>query len=144
MILVDANILFYAEDSLSLRHREAKDWWDKVVSGEQQVGLAWVTCLAYIRIFTNPRAVKLPLSVEKATQTVDRWLAQPIVQIVEPTERFWSILQPLIVDSQATANLSSDAYLAALAMDHDCELCSTDADFSRFKGLRWRNPLSAL
>ncbi len=142
MILVDANLLFYAEDSLSTKHKEAKAWWDETLSSNQQVGLAWITCMAYVRIFTNPRAVESPLSIEEATTTVDRWISQPVVQILNPTASFWSILQPLLIESQANANLSSDAYLAALAMDHDCELCSTDADFSRFKGLRWRNPLA--
>ncbi|MDA0349951.1 MAG: type II toxin-antitoxin system VapC family toxin [Verrucomicrobia bacterium] len=141
MILVDANLLFYSEDALSPKHNEARAWWDKTLSGEEQIGLAWITCMAYIRIFTNPRAVQSPLSIEEATLTVESWLSQPVVQIVEPSTSFWSILQKLLVESQAVANLSSDAYLAALAIDHDCELCSTDADFSRFKGLRWRNPL---
>ena len=142
MILVDANLLFYAEDKLSQRHESAREWWDDTLSSDQQVGLAWITCMAYIRIFTNPRAVQSPLSIEDATTTVNRWISQPIVQIVNPTQSYWSILQPLLIESQANANLSSDAYLAALAMDHDCELCSTDADFSRFKELRWRNPLA--
>ena len=141
MILVDANLLFYAEDALSPKHKEARVWWDAALSGEHQVGLAWITCLAYIRVLTNSRAVQSPLSIEEATTTVDRWLEQPNVVILEPTVGFWSILQHLLVESQAIANLSSDAYLAALAIDHDCELCSTDADFSRFKGLRWRNPI---
>lgn len=142
MILVDANLLFYAEDALSPKHKEARIWWDNTLSGEQPVGLAWITCMAFIRIYTNPRAVHSPLSIEEATKTVDGWLAQPGVQILEPTNRFWGILQSLLVESQAIANLSSDAYLAALAMDHDCELCSTDADFSRFQNLRWRNPIA--
>lgn len=81
------------------------------------------------------------LILEEATKTVDRWLDQPSVVIIEPTAGFGGILRNLLVESQAIANLSSDAYLAALAIDHDCELCSTDADFSRFKGLRWRNPI---
>jgi len=141
MILVDANLLFYAEDALSAKHKEALAWWDATLSGEQQVGLAWITCLAYIRVFTNPRAVQSPLNIEDATKTVDRWLDQPGVVILEPTVGFWDILHNLLVESQAIANLSSDAYLAALAINHDCELCSTDADFSRFKNLRWRNPI---
>lgn len=141
MILVDANLLFYAEDALSRHHEKARLWWDKTLSGEESVGLAWVTCLAYIRIFTNPRAVRSPLPLEEAADTVNRWLAQPVVQILEPSNRFWNILQPLLIESQATGNLSSDAYLAALALDHDCLLCSTDADFSRFPKLRWCNPI---
>jgi toxin-antitoxin system PIN domain toxin len=141
MILVDANLLFYAEDSLSDKHAEAKAWWERILSGGEPVGLAWITCLAYIRIFTNPRAVQYPLPMSEATKSVDGWLAQPVVQIISPTDRFWDLFQKLLIDTQAVANLSSDAYLAALAIENDCVLCSTDADFSRFPGLRWRNPL---
>ncbi|MCZ6671601.1 MAG: PIN domain-containing protein [Verrucomicrobia bacterium] len=141
MILVDANLLFYAEDSLSSKHTQAKEWFDSKLSGTEPVGLAWISCLAYIRIFTNSRAVSAPLSIREATDVVDRWLQQPVVQIVNPSNRFWPIFQKLLNEGQAVANLSSDAYLAALAIEHDCHLCSTDADFSRFPGLRWINPL---
>jgi len=34
---------------------------------------------------------------------------------------------------------TTDAYLAALAMEHGCEWWTTDGGFSRFPGLRWRN-----
>lgn len=46
MILVDANLLFYAEDALSRHHEKARLWWDKTLSWEEPVGLAWITCLA--------------------------------------------------------------------------------------------------
>jgi hypothetical protein len=43
----------------------------------------------------------------------------------------------------ATANLVSDAHPAALAVEHNCVLASTDTDFARFRGLKWRNPLAS-
>ena len=142
MILVDANIIFYAEDALSDKHSVAKNWWDSKLSGHEPVGLAWITCLAYIRIFTNPRAVRSPVTTEQATKTVNNWVAQPITKIVNPGQYFWPIFQKLLIQGQANSNLSSDAFLAALAIENDCILYSSDADFSRFADLRWKNPLS--
>jgi len=48
----------------------------------------------------------------------------------------------MLVDGKAVANLVTDARLAALAIEHGCEIISTDSDFSRFPGLKWRDPLA--
>jgi predicted nucleic acid-binding protein len=93
VILVDANILLYAEDERSPYHVKARTWWDGVLSGSSPV------CLC------------------------------------------WTVFQQMLRQGQAVANLVTDAHLAALAVEHGCELVSTDADFSRFSGIRWRNPL---
>ena len=95
MIIVDASILFYAEDLESEKHAEAKAWLDQRFSGDEPVGLAWISCLAFIRVFTNPRAVRRPLSMPEVTRTVDRWLAQPVVSIITPSPRFWIRFQKL-------------------------------------------------
>ena len=39
-------------------------------------------------------------------------------------------------------NITTDAHLAALAIEHGAEVCSADTDFGRFRGLRWTNPLA--
>ena len=142
MILVDANILLYAEDSVSLRHREARAWWDHQLSGTDPVCLCWAVVSAFIRISTNPRAFERPLSLERSLARVRSWLDQPCVRIVQPTERHWAVFQRMLQDGQAIANLVTDAHLAALAVEHGCELASTDADFARFPALKWKNPLS--
>lgn len=141
MILVDANVLLYAEDSLSPHHEPARRWWDAQLSGASPVCLAWTVMCAFIRIATNPRVFEHPLSLEQAIERVGSWLDQPCVRIVRPTERHWLVLQELLVEGKAVANLVTDAHLAALAIEHGCELCSTDADFARFPKLKWRNPL---
>lgn len=142
MILVDANILLYAEDSLSLRHREARVWWDHQLSGTDPVCLCWTVVSAFIRISTNPRAFERPNSLEQSLARVRSWLDQPCVRIVQPTERHWAVFEQMLTDGQAIANLVTDAHLAALAIEHGCELASTDADFARFPTLKWKNPLS--
>jgi uncharacterized protein len=142
VILVDANLLLYAEDELSPHHVRAREWWDAQLSASAPVCLCWTVVGAFIRIGTNPRVFENPLSLDQALARVQGWLDQPCTRIVSPTERHWMVFQQMLRDGQATANLVTDAHLAALAVEHGCELISTDADFARFSGLRWRNPLT--
>ena len=142
MILVDANILLYAEDSLHPRNQQAREWWDGRLSQTETVCLCWTVLSAFIRIGTNPRVFEHPLSLEQALARVQSWLDQPCTRVVRPTERHWTVFQQMLTDGQAIANLVTDAHLAALAIEHGCELASTDSDFARFPKLKWSNPLS--
>jgi len=142
LILVDANILLYAEDSLSPLHPAARLWWDDRLSGSGPVCLCWPVLSAFIRIGTNPRVFEYPLSLDQALTRVQSWLDQPCTRIVRASEQHWSIFKMMLKNGQAVANLVSDAHLAALAIEHGCELASTDSDFSRFPKLKWINPLS--
>ncbi len=141
MILVDANIPLYAEDNLSPHHAEALRWWDTQLSGSDSVCLCWTVISAFIRISTNRRIFKSPLSIKDAVQRVQSWLDQPCTRLIHPTDRHWTIFQDMLVRGKATANLVTDAHLAALAIEYGCELNSTDVDFSRFPKLKWKNPL---
>ncbi len=142
MILVDANILLYAEDSLSPQHQKARVWWDDLLSQEDPVCLCWAVVSAFIRIGTNPRVFEQPLSLKQAIARVQSWLDQPCTRIVRPTENHWTYFQHMLIGGQALANLVTDAHLAALAIENGCSLASTDADFARFPKLKWFNPLS--
>jgi len=141
VILVDANILLYAEDQLSPHHEKARTWWDAELSGSSPVCFCWAVLGAFLRIGTNPRVFENPLSMEQAMARVRSWMGQPCARIVTPTERHWVVLQQMLRGGQAAANLVPDAHLAALAVEYGCDLVSTDSDFSRFPGVRWRNPL---
>jgi len=139
---VDANILLYAEDSLNPLNQQARAWWDDKLSGSEDVCLCWVVLSAFIRIGTNPRVFEQPLSLEQALSRVQSWLNQPCTRVVRPTDRHWTVFKQMLVGGQAVANLVTDAYLAALAIEHGCVLASTDSDFARFPKLKWRNPLA--
>ena len=141
MILVDANLLLYAEDALHPTNQRARAWWDETLSGTDPVCLCWTVLGAYVRIGTNRRVFEQPLSITQAANRVESWLDQPCTRLVHATERHWEVFRSLLVDGQATANLVTDAHLAALAIEHGCRMASTDADFSRFRGLTWYNPL---
>ena len=141
MILVDTNIPLYAEDSLSEHHEAARAWWDEQLSGSEPVALCWPVLTAFIRIGSNVRLHKRPLTLKEAVDRVQSWLEQPGVRILTPTEQHWAVFQRMLRAGNASANLVSDAHLAALAVEHNCTLASSDMDFARFRGLKWRNPI---
>lgn len=141
MILVDANILLYAVHQESPLNADAREWWDDQLSGTDPVCLCWTVLNAFIRIGTNPRVFEIPLRLEEANQRVQSWLDQPCVRLVSPTGGHWEVFQRMLVEGKATGNLVTDAHLAALAVEHGCEMKSTDNDFARFPGLKWSNPL---
>ncbi|MBF0104762.1 MAG: type II toxin-antitoxin system VapC family toxin [Deltaproteobacteria bacterium] len=141
MILVDANILLYAEDKTSPIHKTARGWWDACLSGGERVCLCWEVINAFIRIGTSKRVFEKPLSLKEAIVRVQSWFDQPVTELVVPTDNHWSFFEEMMKKGQASANLVSDAHLAALAVEHGCTLYSSDADFSRFPRLKWKNPL---
>ena len=141
MILLDANLLIYAVNSDAPLHRKATAWLQAVVSGPETVGLPWAVLLAFLRVTTRPGLFTRPLSAQNALDVVATWLEQPAVVAVEPTSIHLRVLRDLLLPLGMGGNLTSDAHLAALAIEHGAELCSTDTDFARFPRLRWRNPL---
>jgi len=141
LILVDANLLLYAYHPQDERHAAAKSWLEGVLSGTEPVGFAWLTLWAFLRISTNTRVFARPLLPSEANAVVSSWLARRVTSILEPEERYWGILRGLLQDDQVKGALVMDAALAALALEHGAILHTTDGDFSRFSGLRWRNPL---
>lgn len=142
MILPDVNLLIHAYNSQSPVHAAARAWWEELLNGTTPVGLAWVTLLGFIRIATHRQILTNPMTVSVACGHVRAWLSQPYVSVIDPSARQAEILFGLLESLGTAANLTTDAHLAALAIDHQAELHSTDADFTRFPGLRWSNPLA--
>lgn len=140
MKLLDVNVLLYAHDTSSTHHARCRDWLIRALKGDEHVGLPWQTLLGFVRIVTNPRAVRKPLTGPEACGVVRRWLDRPQAIVVEPGERYWTIFESLVVDAHVQGPLVSDAALAALAIEQGATLCSTDRDFRRFGGLRLLDP----
>lgn len=143
MILVDANLLLYARVRTFSQHASAHAWLDARLSGTARVGLPWPSLLAFLRIVTNPRAFERPESMTSAWKQVQAWLDVGVVWVPSPTPSHRSVLDELLATPGTQGNLVPDAHLAALAIEHGLTLCSTDADFARFRGLRWENPLAS-
>ncbi len=142
MILVDANLLIYAVNAESSHHRAARRWLERTLSAGEGVGFAWIVILAFLRITTNPHVFERPLDTVGASVFVDEWLGQPGSTVIMPGEHHWPILRNLLVQSGTAGNLTSDAHLAALAIEHGAAVYSADHDFKRFPGIEHINPLS--
>src|SRR5262249_5646071 len=112
------------------------------MSGDETVGFAWVVLLGFIRLTTNRQVFSSPLSIDDAIAVVDSWLDQPNATVLTSSDEHWTILREILASAGASANLTTDAHLAALTIEHGAELCSTDGDFARFRQLRWKNPLA--
>lgn len=143
MILLDANLLIYAHVASFPQHAAARAWFDAQLGGTAAVGLPWPSLLSFLRIVTNPRVFEQPEPVTQAWEQVTEWLACDNAWIPHPGDRHAEILAGLLADPSVRANLVHDAHIAALAIEHGLQLCSTDGDFGRFPGLRWSNPLRA-
>ena len=142
MILPDLNLVLHAHNRGSVFHLPAKEWWENALSSPQPLGLCWAVMLGFIRLSTRRVVFKEPLPVSDACREVRAWLAQPQVVVLEPGRRHASIVFDFLEKLGAAGNLTTDAHLAALAIEHQCELCSTDGDFAHFQGLHWSNPLA--
>lgn len=141
-MLVDANLLLYAVDSTSAPHEKASDWLVDALHGDRRVGLPWQTIGAFLRISTHPRVMADPLSAAAAWAYVEAWLAAAPTWIPPASERTAAVLGRLVTRTPATANLVTDALLAALAIEHGLVVQTADTDFGRFPDVRWENPLT--
>lgn len=142
MILVDVNLLLYLKYKDMPQHPRAASWFEQAVRERWRIGLPWPSLLGFLRIGTSSRVYSQPMSITQAWEQVEEWLAMPGVWIPEPTERHAEILGQLLLSANAGAGLVADAHLAAIAIEHGLVVCSSDADFARFPGVRWVNPLS--
>ncbi len=142
MILIDANLLIYAIDFDSPWHRAARPWFERTLSGNAPVGIPWVVTLAFIRITTRAGIMRRPLSASDALTYVQSWFEQPCVEAVVPGERHWPILRNLLEATGSAGNLTTDAHIAALALERGAHVYSSDHDFARFPGVTHVNPLA--
>lgn len=141
MILIDADLLLYARISSFSEHAIARAWLDEQLNDRAPVGLPWQSLTAFLRISINPRVFTKPLSPAKAWKQVEDWLGCQNVWSPVPTPEHAGVMRRIIGDISMTPDLVGDAHLAALAIEHGLTLFSADSDFSRFRGLRWINPL---
>lgn len=141
MKLPDVNLLIYSVDESSPHFLKARSWLEQALSGTEEVGFAWPALLGFVRISTNPSILGNPLSPARAFEFLESWLGQSVATVVHPTHQHLNVLRKLLEPLGTAGNLTSDAHLAALAIEHGAELVSHDTDFARFEGLRWRDPL---
>ncbi len=141
MRVPDTNLLLYAEIASFAQHKKARAWWVAALEGTDEIGLPAPVVFGFVRLATNPRVFAPPLPVADALARVEDWLSRAHVRLLVPGPRHVEIAFSLLRATGAAANLTTDAQIAALAMENGAELCSNDTDFGRFGGLRCKNPL---
>lgn len=141
MILVDTNLLVYALDEASPFHEAGRRWLEDRLNGPTGVGLPWPVLTGFVRIVSNPRISPKPMPIPRAWSQVREWLDLDVTFTPEPTPEHSRILAGLM-PTVTRPELVPDAHLAALAIQYGLVLCSADADFERFEGLAWENPLA--
>jgi toxin-antitoxin system PIN domain toxin len=143
VIIPDVNLLLYATIDAFPQHAKAKQWWEQAVNSGEQIGLTCPAIFGFLRVSTNPKLLRPPLSIEEAAGHVETWLAQPNVDQAAAGSQHLGLALSLLRAVGTAGNLTTDVQLAALAMELDADVYSNDSDFGRFEGLRWVNPLAA-
>jgi len=141
VIIPDISLLVCAHVSDAPHHADARAWWEACLNRAGVVGLPWAVMLGFVRIMSSSAVLRNPMPPVEALGHVRSWLDRPQTQILIPGPRHLDILAEIMDSSRAPGHMTTDAHLAALAIETQAELHSNDLDFGRFPGLRWRNPL---
>ena len=144
MNLVDANVLLYAVNADDAKHAGSRQWLDAALGGEETVGFAWVSLLAFLRLSTKTGLFPNPLPVSGALARVRAWTEQPPSVIVESTPRHLDLVAGLLAGVGSGGNMVNDAHLGALALEYNATVVTYDSDFGRFSGVRFRSPASGV
>ena len=140
MLLPDVNVLVYAFRDDARNHERYKRWLDELMNGDEAFGTSELVFSGFLRIVTHPRIFNPPDLIETALEFVEQVRIQPNCVSIAPGTRHWRIFVDLCRSGGARGNLVPDAYFAALAIESGCEWITTNGDFARFPGLRWRRP----
>ncbi len=140
MRLPDVNVLVYAHREDAPEHERYAAWLRALTAADEPFALSDVVLAGFLRIVTNPHIFDPATPMDIALAFCERLVEWPRASLVTPGRRHWEIFAGLCRDIRGP--LVSDAYVAALAIEHGCELVTTDSDFARFSGLRWRHPLA--
>jgi len=141
MVVPDVNLLLYAHVSAFRQHSAARKWWETLLAGREEVGIAGPALFGFVRLATNRRVLDPPMDVEGALGRVESWFSRTRVRFLQPGPRHLEIASRLLRALGTAGNLTTDAQLAALAIENQAELHSNDSDFGRFPDLRWVDPL---
>ena len=141
MRLPDINVLIYAHREDAPEHHRYAAWLKALGEADEPFAVAEIVLASFLRIVTNHKIFEPRTPMETAIAFCQRLVEWPRAVLVMPTRRHWDLFVSLCANIQGP--LVAEAYLAALAIEHGCELITTDSDFARFKDLRWRHPLSA-
>ena len=142
MRIVDTSVLLPAVSPSLPHHTPARSAFEAAINDERPVGLTWVVVNAFLRLTTKPGLFERPLAIDEAWELVDGWLGHPNVRVVQETEEHARLWSELLRGAGTGGDLTTDAWIAAIALAHGASVLTLDSDFARFPGLRWESPLT--
>lgn len=142
MILPDVNVLVYAHRADAPGHAAYREWLETLLNSDQAYGYSDLVLSGFLRVVTHPRVFNPPSDLTSALAFAEIIRSQLNAVSITPGERHWLIFKQLCETAGVKGNLVPDAYLAALAIESGSEWVTTDRDYSRFPGLKWRHPLT--
>ena len=142
MIVPDVNVLIYAYSESSPQHARAKDWWEELLNGTEEVGLPWSVTIGFVRLMANPLVVSPILQPLASWGVVSDWFQYPHVVSLNPGDEHIETMREVLRASGISHRVVTDAHIAAIALEHGGEVHSKDSSFGKIPGLRWVDPLS--
>ena len=140
MKIPDLNVLIYAYDESAAHHARCRDWLERSLSATETIGFAWIVVVGFVRLTTSRRIFEDPMTIEESVTVADSWLAQPCATVVEPGRGHLQRVGELLGSVGTAGNLTNDAHLAEIAIEHHAEIVSCDDDFARFARAVFSNP----
>lgn len=140
MRLLDVNVLVYSYREDAADHARFKDWLEDLVNSSEPYGISDLVLSGFLRIVTHPAVFSTPSPTLEALSFAETIRSQPNCVLVSPGARHWQLFADLYRTAGVRGNLVPDAYFAALAIESGSEWITTDRDYARFAGLRWRHP----
>ena len=141
MIIPDSNLLLYAYNLAAPQHTVARNWLEDILSGNELVLFPWPVLSAFLRISTSAHAFQQPLSMDEAIETVNAWMGQSNAMATVATDSHWVVFSKLLRDGNVRGAMTTDAEIAAYAVEHGATLYTCDRGFARFPGVKFVNPL---
>jgi hypothetical protein len=142
VIVPDLNLLIYAVNEVSKEHEGARAWWERAMSGPEEIGVPWIVLLGFLRLTTSPRVFDDPLTPTQSWELIEEWIEHPNTMVIHPGPKHLQFFKTLVLENGTAGNLTTDAHLAVLCIERGATLYTADNDFSRFTSLKWKNPLS--
>jgi toxin-antitoxin system PIN domain toxin len=141
VIAPDVNVLLYALRQDAERHDDYRAWLEGALNGAEPVALLEPILAGLMRIGTHPKIYKVPTPRSVIDAFIDACVDAPSAIRLRADQDHFDLFRDLCRRADCRGNLVQDAYLAALALEHNVTFVTTDRDFSRFPRLRWQHPL---
>jgi toxin-antitoxin system PIN domain toxin len=138
--LLDVNVVLAAHRDDHPDFDLARPWLDRTLAEHEPFAVIDLVAGAFLRLATNRRIFTVPTPTSDAFAYLSALRRQPAHVKLAPGAQHLELLEKLCLEADASGDLMPDSQLAAIAIEHACELVSFDRDFARFASLRWTRP----